>query len=370
VSQTARLGVFFLALLAPAFAMYPSLVAHSTAAKEHLVATEFGPQAASQREELQRRLQQAVEQIDAIPSLAEFVFGAVSTPTTDRAFVVWSRTDLAAYRLTSAVELYAADGRLVSRFASCRNTPTTRHRAIGCSWEQPFDEVSPFGSSERHVLRTGRGICDRGRIVGSIVVRVMLDYRTLPFISSQGPYLESLRPNRQAPPEGASGRDVEFVVYGWSRAPTFESGTSVWTLPDDVFQRLIESRDPFWATLDRDNDTFRVYFLNDRGGIYALGYPVITGVGHLINLAELVMLVAAWYAVMLAGSDAVQRAHCADSGGRARAPARSALQLLPQAVPGLPGGRGGSGVHSRDLHPHPMSPRSFARARKRPPREP
>ena len=302
-SQTARLGVFFLALLAPAVAMYPSLVAHSTAAKEQLVATEFGPQAASQREELQRRLQEAVEQIDAIPSLAEFVFGVVaSTPTTDRAFVVWSRTDLAAYRLTSAVELYAADGRLVSRFALVPEYATTRHRATGCTWEQPFDEVSAFGSSERHVLRTGRGICDRGRIVGSIVVRVMLDYRTLPFISSQGPYLESLRPNRQAPPEGASGRDVEFVVYGWSRAPMFESGTSVWTLPDDVFQRMVESREPFWATLDRDGETFRVYFMSDRGGIYALGYPVITWVGHLINLAELVMLVAALYALMLAGS--------------------------------------------------------------------
>jgi hypothetical protein len=28
--------------------------------------------------------------------------------------------------------------------------------------------------------------------------------------------------------------------------------------------------------------------MNDRGGIYALGYPVITAFGHLINLAELV----------------------------------------------------------------------------------
>ena len=73
-----------------------------------------------------------------------------------------------------------------------------------------------------------------------------------------------------------SGRDVEFVVYGWSRAPIFDSGTSVWPLPDAVFQRLVESREPFWTTVERDGETFRVYFLSDRGGIYALGYPVIT----------------------------------------------------------------------------------------------
>ncbi len=100
------------------------------------------------------------------------------------------------------------------------------------------------------MLRASRGICERGREVGAIVVRVMLDFRTLPFISSQNPYLESLRPDREAPAESAPGRDVEFVVYGWSRAPIFASGTSVWALPDAVFQRMVESRAPFWATLD------------------------------------------------------------------------------------------------------------------------
>jgi signal transduction histidine kinase len=304
VSQTARLAVFFLALLTPAVAMYPSLLAHATEAKERLIATAFGPQAASLREDLQRQLQQAVEQIDAIPSLDELVRLDDSTPAPDptRAFAVWSRTDLAAYRLTSAVELYSSDGRLVSAFRlSLPEYATMEYRAAGCVvWEQPFDEVSPFGSSERHVLRTARGVCVRGRMVGSIVVRVMLDYRTLPLISLQSPYLESLRPNRQVAPEGVSGRDVEFIVYGWSRAPIFESGTRVWTLPDPVFQRLIASREPFWATLDRDGQTFRVDFLSDRGGIYALGYPVISWVGHLINLAELVMLAVVLYVTLLA----------------------------------------------------------------------
>jgi len=76
MSQSGRLAVFFIALLTPAVAMYPSLLAHATEAKERLVATEFGSQAATLREDLQRRLQQAVEQIDAIPSLADFVNGS------------------------------------------------------------------------------------------------------------------------------------------------------------------------------------------------------------------------------------------------------------------------------------------------------
>jgi hypothetical protein len=91
LSQSARLGVSFVALVAPAVAMYPSLYAYATEAKERLVVNEYAPEAASQRDDLQRRLQRTVEQIDQVPSLAEFVLGLTSeTPTTDRAFVVWS----------------------------------------------------------------------------------------------------------------------------------------------------------------------------------------------------------------------------------------------------------------------------------------
>jgi signal transduction histidine kinase len=302
LSQSARLGVSFVALVAPAVAMYPSLFFYATDAKERLVMQVYAPEAASQRDDLQRRLQRTVEQIDQVPSLADFVLGLNSeTPTTDRAFVVWSNTDLARYRLTSAIDLYDADGRVVSPFAlHLPEYATARFRASGCgSWEQPFDEISPFGSSERHVLRTSRGICQNGRLVGSIVVRVMLDYQTLHFMSSQSPYLESLRANQQAPPEGVSGRDVEFAVYGWSRAPIFASGTSVWTLPDAVFQRMVDSRDAFWATVSRDDHRFRVYFLTDRGGIYALGYPVVTWFGQLVNLAELMLLTGVLYLALL-----------------------------------------------------------------------
>src|SRR6185436_7988169 len=150
------------------------LLAGATEAKERLVAETFGPQAISLREDLQRRLQQAVNQIDQIRGLDELVRPDGGTPSTNRAFAVWSRTDLATYRLTSAVELYGADGTLLSPFAlSLPEYSTAPYRPAGCTWEQPIDEVSPFGSSERHVLRTGRGVCVRGRIAGGIVVRVM-----------------------------------------------------------------------------------------------------------------------------------------------------------------------------------------------------
>ena len=299
-SQAARMFALLLVLVTPALAMYPSLYAFATEAKEQLVATEYGPQALDQREALKEQLQQTVDEIDAQPSLPQFVAGAqAGSSASDRAylaFVIWSRTPLATYRLKSAVELYQPDGRLISRFAlNLPDYEATPFRPSGCTWDS-IEEASPFGSSERHVLRASRGICDsHRRLVAGIVVRAMLDPQDLPFISSQSPYLEALRPTRRTQAEAVSGRDVEFAMYGWSRGPIYAIGTDVWTLPDAIFQRTVESRTPFWTTLERGGTHYRVYILNDRGGIYALGYPTVTWTGHLIRLAELMMLAFVLY---------------------------------------------------------------------------
>jgi signal transduction histidine kinase len=300
-SQTRRLVAVFAGFAVPAIAMYPSLLSYATASKEQLIATRYAPRAASQRNEVQQGLNEALEQINAMKSLVDFV-RSTPAPTTDSALAVWRNTSLATSRLTSAIELYAADGALVSRFAL--NLPeytTPRYQASKCEWDV-FEEVLPFGASERDVPRASRGICDHGVIRGSIVVRVMLDYRALPFTSPQNPYMELLRPDSEAAPEGSQGNDIEFVGYSWSRATVNGSGTSTWILPDDVFQRVVASRQPFWTTLSRDRTRFRVYVTNDRGGIYAMGYPVPTWFGHLVNLAELIVLVLVLYALLVLGA--------------------------------------------------------------------
>ena len=132
------LVALFLALLVPALAMYPSLLAFTTAAKERLIATQYAPLAARQRQDLQDALYATLDEIDAHPALADLVERSrdATAPTPDRAFAVWSETELRTYRLTSAVELYGANGRLVSRFAL--NLPeyaTAAHEATGCTWE-------------------------------------------------------------------------------------------------------------------------------------------------------------------------------------------------------------------------------------------
>jgi signal transduction histidine kinase len=221
------------------------------------------------------------------------------------AYWVWQQTALARERLTSAVELYDGEGGLVSRFAL--NVPehvvATPQGAAGCSWDV-FGEVAPFGAEERRMLHAERRLCvaGDGGSSGSIVLHVVLEYQTLPFITSQNPYFEIFRaagPRRQ---EGTAGDSVEVALYGWGLQPLYTSSRTAWVITDELFARLYASRQPFWADAHAGEAAYRVYFSNDRDRIFAIGYPVLVPFEHFVHLAELTTFSAAAFAFVLVGT--------------------------------------------------------------------
>jgi len=304
-SQAFRLTLLTLPLIAPAFAFYPTVVELAGQAKTELVETVYAPEVRSQRTTVQRELEKSRHEIDQFDDLVELVTTPVDPGTeslTDRAFRLWQTTALASYPITSSVELYGPDGQLVSRFAfNLPEDPTATppSEEESCDW-QVLEEVAPFFAEDRRILHAGRALCSDkpgAKPLGSIVIHAMPDFENLPFISSRSPYMELLRP--ADPREGLSGRDVEFAAYGWSQTQFYPVAGTAWSLTDDVFARVEESRTPFWATLRRSQDLYNVYLLNDRGGIYALGFPVISALGHLVNLAEVTVLAVGTYVLLL-----------------------------------------------------------------------
>ncbi|MEW6321789.1 MAG: HAMP domain-containing sensor histidine kinase [Acidobacteriota bacterium] len=309
-TQAARLAVLYLALALPALSLYPTLLAASEGARHERIETRYAPEVVNQRRDLQFRLREALEQIDDVAGLEALVARstppAPGPPPTDAAFLLWSQTALADLHLTSSVELYDEEGALSSRFAlklpeAAGGQPWTE---TSCTWEV-FEEVSPFFAEERRLLHAGRAVCvdtpdgiDRR---GSIVVHVMLDYSNLSFISAQEPYVALLRspgrPERETPQ-----RPIEFAVYGWSRRALYASGGEAWPLADDIFARAFDpGREPFWATVERAGVSYDVYYLSDRGGIYALGYRRSTPFEHAVTIAEVVTLAGLVFILMLAG---------------------------------------------------------------------
>jgi signal transduction histidine kinase len=326
-TQAFRLVLAFAALLVPALVMYPFLVQFADQGTRRVIETQFAPQVINQREELQLRVLHSLEQIDRLTALPDLVATGVrppgGVPPTESAFLIWAQTDLAAYRLASAIELYGADGSLVSRFALNlpEYTSTAQTWSEGaCQWDL-FEEVSPFGAEERRLLHAGRGVCGPAEgpgveraaeagtakpavqatspMLGTIVIHVMLDYDSLAFLSSQSPYFELFRATEPLRREGASGGDIEFTVWGWSRAAIYMSGAIAWALDDDLFRRVYASRQPFWTAMSAGGSEYEVYLLNDRAGVYALGYPATSWLGHLVNLAELATLAGATFVALL-----------------------------------------------------------------------
>jgi signal transduction histidine kinase len=304
-----RILALFMAFLLPALLIYPSVHFFAERSTRHLIETRYAVQAMNHLQDLQDRLAQARQEIDAIPELPRLITAAAASaedvPRTDPAFSIWSRTVLARTRLTSDVELYDEAGRLVSRFAlnfpEYTNTPQKALPSTGCRWDV-FGEAQPFGAQERNMLHSGRSICVGGRVLGTVVVHVVLDYRTLPFVSSQSAYLELFRPSGSGPVEGTPAGDVDFTVYGWGLTAIFTSGGSAWPLDEATFARVYESRQPFWTVLTKEKTPYNVYFANDRFFIYALGYARPGLFDHLVRLAELTTLAAAGYVVILIGS--------------------------------------------------------------------
>jgi signal transduction histidine kinase len=310
-TQGMRLVLMFGALLAPAIIFYPTAWWYEDRAAQSLVEQQYGPATEGQTDTLVAELDRARADIDKLP--AGLLAGFAGTPPAAgpiipprAAFQIWTETGLAAARITSGVELYGADRRLVSRFAL--NIPEYANRAIARTWQgstctwQVFHEVDRFGGEDRPMLHAERGLCGPdGSLNGAVVVHIARDYRSLPFVSSANPYAELLG----APGAGAQEsrlQGLQLVVYGWAFHPSFASGQVAWPIDVETAHRLETSRATFWETLPTSDATYHVYFSNDRGGIYAIGYPTTTPFQHLSRLASAATLTAGIFLLFVLAS--------------------------------------------------------------------
>ena len=300
-----RILALFLAFLLPALLIYPSVAFFVDRSTRRLIQERYAVETVEHPARLLARLQEALAELDA----QRLPFTALETqptavPRTDLAFSIWNKTALARNRLTSDVELFDPDGNLVSRFAlnfpEYTGASLKPQGTLPCQWDV-FGEAQPFGAEERRMLHAQRSVCGPGgSIRGAIIVHVVFDYRTLPFITSQSPYYEALRgTGTSSSNEGQPAGDLDVVVYGWGLRPIYTSGRSAWPLDEQTFERIYRSRTPFWTTLDKDGTGYNVYISNDRAGIYALGYPVPDLFEHLVRLSELTTLAGAGYVLVL-----------------------------------------------------------------------
>ena len=303
-SQSARFVVLFGLLVVPTLIAYPRVIHTSSEAKSRFVENTFSPSTTAHPQNLLNSLAIAQDDIDAAMPLLRWPTNTTSPteepPGPTLAFSLWQETELARLRLTSAIELYDSQNELVSRFAL--NLPeytamTQPMEHANCEWEV-YGEVSPFGSQEHRLLHAQRGIClnnDPKSQSATVVVHVPLDYRSLPFGTTPTPYYETFQADRVFSEPGQIGAGIAVAIYGWGLTPIFTSNSDVWSIDESLFSQIYQSRVPFWTELTANGIDSNVYFSNNRYGIYALGFPILTIYDHLVRIAEIVALLGIAY---------------------------------------------------------------------------
>ena len=303
-SQSARFVILFGLLVIPAVIAYPRMIEIGENAKRRFIEDRFSPSTAAHPQRLLESLSVTQDEIDDVIGLLPWPNSTDSTtgytPNPNLAFRLWQRTELARVRLTSAIELYGPDQKLISRFAlnlPADTTLTQSFNQTNCEWEV-YGEVSPFGSQERRLLHAQRGLClndgDRGQS-GTIVVHVPLDYSSLPFGTTPIPYYGAFQPDRAFSTPGQIGANVQVAVYGWGLNPVFTTGPHVWSIDENLFETIYSTQIPFWTQLTANGVHSQVYFSNNRYGIYALGFPILTSYDHLVRISEIVVLLGIAY---------------------------------------------------------------------------
>jgi signal transduction histidine kinase len=310
-SEARRLVLRFGSLFVPFLVAYPLASALAERTTREVIETTYGPAtvAARQLDALMGTMGQAQKEIDLVPNLAALARRGEAKVSSQAAFLAWNQTTLFRDRVTSEIELYDADRRLTSRFAlnvpefsSLYQDGEQAWQGRGCEWAT-FSEVQRFGAEERSMLHAERGICADGVFQGAVVVHIVPDYRALLFVSSANPYYDVLSVDaQQRRPRIA---DLQLVVYGWSLQPIFTSGRVSWPIDKETDQALTESRQAFWRDREAAGRQYHIYFLNDRAGVYALGYPSPTALQHVMRLAEAAAVLMGVFVLYLAGVTAL-----------------------------------------------------------------
>jgi hypothetical protein len=359
-SQAFRLTLLSIGLILPRSRSTPTCSKLAHRAKTQLVETRYGPQALNQRQTIQSLMQQSLEQIDMFPGLTDLVSvppGPVgSEAVTDRAFQVWRLTGLATYPITSSVELFGPDGRLVSRFAfnlpDDLNAVPTSEESV-CTWEV-FEEVSRFSPSNAafsaravqcaSTIRAARRMSSaRSSCMHCSITRTCRSSRRRVRTLSCFALL-----SRSAPKACRAATSSSSSTAGAARRstrPPTEPGR--WTM--SRFAQLVSSRAPVWARLLRDEQPYeRVPAQRSRRHLRAR-FPVVTVLGHMMNLAELTVIAAVTFFFVLMARGRLQHGG-APNDERPCLAARSPRQLLPQAVSRLRCRRGCAGRRARPRH--------------------
>jgi signal transduction histidine kinase len=283
-SPGTRAALVLLAVAGLALVLYPSLNHYASVATRARIETDYAPLVERQPQWREYMLAETRRRVDSLRLLGDAAPPGAQMPGVEElAFAVWSATDLAAFGLSSAVEIQDARGAVISRFAL--NLPSL----AGPPQDVPPNDgwrVSPerltLASAEQGVLHARRRLSYDGQTHGGVHVFVADDYWNLPFLRGRDPYSILFR---TASPPAARERPVALVVYGEHRDVVFSSVDHPPLLEPSLAARLTTGMGQ-WTRLPVDGQPHHAYVFRSGDQIHVLAYPELTAARYVADMVE------------------------------------------------------------------------------------
>jgi signal transduction histidine kinase len=264
--------------------LYPALLQASQRSLRLQIERNHAPLVLRQPEWRAYVLSSVQEQLDPLNLLEDAPPGIYRPGIEDLAFAIWSTTDLAAFGVSSAVEIQDPSGAVISRFALNLPSLAGPARALprGEAWQVSRESLR-VASTEQRVLHAQRLLRYHGEAHGGIHVFVGEDFWNLPFVRGRDPY--SVLYRTAARGEHAD-RPLSLLAYGRRGDVLFSSAERPPSLNPALARRASASPGGFWTVLSVDGLSQNAYVFASPEAVYALGFPRISGARYVGNLVE------------------------------------------------------------------------------------
>jgi two-component system nitrogen regulation sensor histidine kinase NtrY len=265
----ARAGLALAGVLVLALVLFPTVFHFVDASTRQQIETEYAPLVQRQPQWREYVLTAARDQIDSFRVIEDEPRTLHRPRLEELAFAVWSQTDLAAFGLSSALEIQDASGAVITRFAL--NLPSLSgptELPASEAW-QVSRELKTVASAQRPVLHARRLLVYHGEVHGGIHVYVGEDFWNLPFLTGRDPYSVLYR---SAPRGSTRERPLALLAYERGLSMIFSSAEAPPALDETLAARVRSRPTGVWAVLPVDGRENRVFLFADAGTIYALAY--------------------------------------------------------------------------------------------------
>ncbi|MCJ7681515.1 MAG: ATP-binding protein [Candidatus Aminicenantes bacterium] len=207
--------------------------------------------------------------------------------------LLWDATPLAKFNKYSRLEILTPRGTVLSHFAlNVPEIPLADYEfPLSREW-MVFDQDILYLGRDKDFLIAYKDWFAEEQHVGRMIVFLMIDYETLPFLFSANPYFEVMRSTSMP---SLDRFDPGFAIFDLEGHLVYNPKKITTGIPPELLNRIPESDQNLWADfVDKGTRYSSLYFRwTDR--IFSLFVPVTTPLSILLNFLKLLLFFGGLY---------------------------------------------------------------------------